>query len=534
VCARGSEAARSTALPEEISMTQEASTQADLRVIEGETKGNTDPLIGTTIDGRYLVERVLGEGGMGLVYLGKHIVLNKPLAIKVLRPDVSKDQEIITRFRQEAQSASSIGNQHIIDISDFGTLPDGSTYFIMEFLDGTDLSGAIEKAGQMPANRVVHIAKQLAQALGAAHENGIVHRDLKPDNVYLIKRGGDTDFVKVLDFGIAKVGGSNSKLTRAGQVFGTPHYMSPEQCSGSNVDHRTDIYAIGVMLYEMVTGDVPFDADNLMGILTKHLYEDPVPPTQRNPNLPREIEAVILKAMSKQTETRYQNMAEFYDDLVRVSEGLPALAMADGTGAYSTRRAAPTVGGITAAPTSAPSNKGIIVAVVGAILLLAAGGAGFVAMNSQPEEPVAVVTIPEPVATPPVPVPPTQPEVANTPPPVEEFLISISSEPVGAQVWRGNELIGTTPFQLPRPATERLDLQLRLDGYESKDFAVSPLTRAESISFSLDPERRSGSGGRRPGTTAATTGTTQASEPPPAMTTVMRPTGSEVLDPWAN
>ena len=140
--------------PEENSMTQEA----DLRVIEGETQGNADPLVGTTIDGRYLVERVLGEGGMGLVYLGKHIVLGKPLAVKVLRPDVSKDQEIITRFRQEAQSASSIGNQHIIDISDFGTLPDGSTYFVMEFLDGTDLTGAIERAGKMAANRVVHVA----------------------------------------------------------------------------------------------------------------------------------------------------------------------------------------------------------------------------------------------------------------------------------------------------------------------------------------------------------------------------------------
>ncbi|MCB9627161.1 MAG: serine/threonine protein kinase [Sandaracinaceae bacterium] len=515
-------------------MTQEASNQADLRVIEGEDQGQKDPLVGTTIDGRYFVERVLGEGGMGLVYLGKHIVLGKPLAVKVLRPDVSKDQEIITRFRQEAQSASSIGNQHIIDISDFGTLPDGSTYFVMEFLDGTDLSGAIEKAGQMPANRVVHVAKQLAQALGAAHENGIVHRDLKPDNVYLIKRGGDTDFVKVLDFGIAKVGGSNSKLTRAGQVFGTPHYMSPEQCSGSNVDHRTDIYAIGVMLYEMVTGDVPFDADNLMGILTKHLYEDPIPPTQKNANLPRELEAVILKAMSKQTETRYQNMGEFYDDLVRVGDGLPALAMADGTGAYSTRRTAPTVGAVTGAPTSGGSKTGIIVAVVGAVVLLAAGGGIFVAMNQPepaPQPPIAVIPAPAPIPTPPV------PEVVEAPPPVvEEFLISISSEPAGAAVWRGNELIGNTPLQLPRPTgDERLDLQLRLDGYDSKDFAISSLTRAESISFTLDRERSSS--GRRPpsssgSSSAASSGSNDS--PPPAMTPSMRPSGSEVLDPWAN
>ena len=145
---------------------------AELRVVEGEQE---DKLVGTTIDGRYEVENVLGEGGMGLVYKARHIVLNKPLAIKVLRPDVSRDEEIITRFRQEAQSASAIGNQHIIDISDFGTLPDNSTYFVMEFLDGVDLTGAIENKGRMEPVRVVHVAKQLCQALGAAHEAGIVH-----------------------------------------------------------------------------------------------------------------------------------------------------------------------------------------------------------------------------------------------------------------------------------------------------------------------------------------------------------------------
>jgi eukaryotic-like serine/threonine-protein kinase len=165
-----------------------------LEVIDGEGEqpaaGGDDPLVGQTIDGRYQVERVLGEGGMGLVYKARHTVLGKPLALKVLRPDVSKDDEIITRFRQEAQSASSIGNEHIIDISDFGTLADGSTYFVMEFLDGTDLTGAIESETPMRAPRVVHIAKQMCRALAAAHDIGIVHRDLKPDNIFLIKRGG--------------------------------------------------------------------------------------------------------------------------------------------------------------------------------------------------------------------------------------------------------------------------------------------------------------------------------------------------------
>ena len=523
-------------------MTQEATEaapSADLHVIDGE-HGNEDhdPMVGTTIDGRYLVERVLGEGGMGLVYQAKHIVLNKPLAVKVLRPDVSKDQEIITRFRQEAQSASSIGNQHIIDISDFGTLPDGSTYFIMEFLDGTDLTGAIEDAVRMAPNRVVHVVKQLTQALGAAHENGIVHRDLKPDNVYLIKRGGDTDFVKVLDFGIAKVGGSNSKLTRAGQVFGTPHYMSPEQCSGSGVDHRTDIYAIGVMMYEMVTGEVPFDADNLMGILTKHLYEDPVPPRNLNPECPEDLEAVILKAMSKQVETRYQTMAEFFDDLVRVGEGLPALAASEATGSFSAKSGIP-ASTIPNAGGGGGSKTGLIVAVVGFLALLGAGGAAFVLMNggneptTPPEvtaQPVAVPATPEPEPEPVAPQP--EPEPA-TPEPAEPFLVEVGSDPAGAHIWRGNELIGQTPLEIPRPEAgqDALELQLRLDEYESKDFAISSLTRAHSINFTLDPIRRSRRG-RRTTAPAGTGGTQQAAPPPPMMSSPMRSTTSEVLDPW--
>ncbi|HJK89549.1 MAG TPA: serine/threonine-protein kinase, partial [Polyangiaceae bacterium LLY-WYZ-15_(1-7)] len=340
-------------------------SQAELQVVEGGEPNGQDKLVGQTIDGRYLVEKVLGEGGMGLVYKAKHVVLQKPLALKVLRPDVSKDEEIITRFRQEAQSASAIGNQHIIDISDFGTLGDGSTYFVMEFLEGVDLTGAIEAGPFIQPARAVYIVKQLCQALGAAHDAGIVHRDLKPDNIYLIRRGGDENFVKVLDFGIAKVGGSSSKLTRAGQVFGTPHYMSPEQCAGSGVDHRTDVYALGIILYEMCTGVVPFDADNLMGILTKHLYEEPIPPRQRNPKLPEELELVILKAITKQADQRYQSMQEFFEDLERLEAGV-------GTVARETTRS------VLLEPEEEPAStgggKGPLVAIAVVLLLGLAGG----------------------------------------------------------------------------------------------------------------------------------------------------------------
>jgi serine/threonine-protein kinase len=509
-------------------------TAEHLRVIEGE---QGDPLVGQTIDGRYRVEGVLGEGGMGLVYRSKHIVLGKPLAIKVLRPDVSRDEEIITRFRQEAQSASSIGNQHIIDISDFGTLPDGATYFVMEFLDGSDLTKVIENQQPIAPARVIHIAKQLCAALGAAHEIGIVHRDLKPDNIYLIKRGGDPDFVKVLDFGIAKVGGSSSKLTRAGQVFGTPHYMSPEQCSGSGVDHRTDIYAIGVILYEMVTGGVPFDADNLMGILTKHLYEEPQPPSALRADVPPELEQVILRCMSKSTEQRYQTMGELLDDLLRIEQGIAPMPMPprmDPTGSFR-HSAVPTP--------PAKSKLPLVLGGVALVLALGGGGVGYVLLSRSPEAPRAEVpTTPTPTAQQPPEAPVAEPVAEQAAAPAEEAApaepvvtkVRVVSEPAGAQVWLGETLLGNTPIEVPRPTgDETLALELRERGYQTQEFAISKLTVAEELSFSLVQESaRRGSRVRR---VSASRGAHAEPAAEPRRDTPRRSSpATEVLDPWAN
>jgi len=278
-------------------------------------------LIGKTIDERYRVEALLGEGGMGLVYRVTHTRLNKPLAIKVLRRENTHDEEVLARFRREAESASAIGNQHIVDISDFGVLHDGSTYFVMECLEGMDLIEAMDIAQRMPEDRALHVASQICEALGAAHDAGIVHRDLKPENVFLTSREGTADFVKVLDFGIAKVANGPTRLTRKGEVLGTPHYMSPEQCEGEDVDHRTDIYALGVLLYEMLTGHVPHDADTMMGILTKHLYEDPIPPKIRVPQVSEALEQVVMRCLEKRPERRYQTMRELEADLVRIQSG---------------------------------------------------------------------------------------------------------------------------------------------------------------------------------------------------------------------
>src|SRR5262249_42622331 len=201
---------------------------------EAPSRDRPDPYVGNLIDGRYKVETVLGEGGMGVVYRCSHTIIGKKLALKVLRADLARDQEVTERFLNEAKSASTIGNAHIIDISDFGQFQDGATYFVMEFLVGQPLTKLVSGNEPVPVPRIINIARQLAEGLSAEHVAGIVHRDLKPDNIFLIDRGGEKDFVKILDFGIAKVStsGEGAKLTRAGAVFGTPHYMSPEQAAG--------------------------------------------------------------------------------------------------------------------------------------------------------------------------------------------------------------------------------------------------------------------------------------------------------------
>jgi serine/threonine-protein kinase len=280
-----------------------------------------DPLIGTVVSERYRIIRKVGEGGMGAVYQAEHAVIEKRIALKILFADLTRRPDLVMRFLQEAKSASRIGQENVIDITDFGQSPDGLVYIAMEFLDGQDLGRTLKAEKHLPWLRARPILMQIAKGLRAAHAKGIIHRDMKPENVYLVQKEGRADFVKVLDFGIAKVVSADEndgpRLTQTGMIFGTPEYMSPEQAQGHPPDHRVDVYAVGCIMYHMLTGAVPFTADSFMGILTKHLLEPVIPPRKRRPDLdiPADVEAVCLRAMEKDREKRWPDMDAFYQAL---------------------------------------------------------------------------------------------------------------------------------------------------------------------------------------------------------------------------
>jgi serine/threonine-protein kinase len=279
------------------------------------------PLVGKVLGDRYKVIARIGEGGMGTVYLAEHVMLGKRMAVKVLREEFSAQEELIKRFQLEAVAASQIGQENIVNVTDFGRTPEGQLYFVMELLEGESLAAIIRRDGAISVERSLPILAQICKALAAAHSRGIIHRDLKPDNVVVIQKDERIDFVKVLDFGISKAGESPGvgRLTQVGMMLGTPEYMAPEQARGAPVDARADVYAFGVLAYEMVTGSLPFLGETPVATLMKHQNEQPQPPGQRRPDLgiPEELEKLILKALSKNASTRHQGMGEVATDLSR-------------------------------------------------------------------------------------------------------------------------------------------------------------------------------------------------------------------------
>ncbi|HEX2569827.1 MAG TPA: protein kinase [Polyangia bacterium] len=282
-----------------------------------------DPLVGRVLGGRYRLTERLGQGGMGTVYRAVHTLMDKPVALKVLRADVAGDPEAALRFHREARSASRLDHEHCIRVTDFGQSEDGLLFLVMELLDGESLSARITR-GPIEPRQAATIMLAVAQALVHAHEHDIIHRDLKPDNVFLVKRR-DRYQVKVLDFGLAKIlheSMSSHALTRTGMVYGTPEYMAPEQAQGEALDLRTDIYACGVMLYQMLTGELPFSAPSLLVLLSKHVQEVPVAPRLRAPDrgIPEELDALVMRCLEKSPAARFPSAEALAEALLPFAE----------------------------------------------------------------------------------------------------------------------------------------------------------------------------------------------------------------------
>jgi eukaryotic-like serine/threonine-protein kinase len=306
--------------------------------------------LGTTV-GNYKLLDVIGRGGMGTVYRGEHVYIGRPVAVKILHAQFARYEEAVKRFLREARAASSINHPNIVDVTDFGPTPDHGVYFVMEYIEGESLEDLIARESPLALHRAINIINQLASALGKAHELGVIHRDLKPENVMLASRPGRRDlirfvnvdkdkggfviereefydFVKILDFGIAKVleqpdpaaghtGATSAGHTIAGAVFGTPEYMSPEAAQGLPVDHRSDVYSLGILFYDMLVGHVPFEAEAAADVMQQQIHKPPVPPRRARPDaeITEAAERFILKALAKRPEDRQQTMDDLRTEL---------------------------------------------------------------------------------------------------------------------------------------------------------------------------------------------------------------------------
>lgn len=279
-----------------------------------------DPLIGKTVGGRFRLIQRLGSGGMSSVYLARHVLIDRLMAIKTLRRDLARDPVQRDRFLREARAVNRINHENIVEITDFGETEDGLVYLVMEYVPGDPLLTYLSK-GPFTAMRALDVAEQSASALGRAHQMGVIHRDLKPENVLLVQRKDRRDFVKILDFGIAKILDAPS-LTGSQQIFGTPGYIAPEYIQSTDIDGRADLYSLGCILYEMVTGALPFDYEYPGDLLVKHVTEPPVPPSVRLPSVEPPMEELILRALAKDPAQRFRDAFHFNAELRKVRERL--------------------------------------------------------------------------------------------------------------------------------------------------------------------------------------------------------------------
>jgi len=487
----------------------EARIEAAVSKIADDEQPARDPLIGRLIDNRFEVLSRLGAGGMGVVYRARQVGIDRIVAIKTLLKDRAQDGKVVMRFKNEARAVSKLNHPNTIRIHDFGQMDDGTLYFAMELLEGRPLDKAIRQDGPFSARRSIHVMTQMADSLAEAHSKGIVHRDLKPENVYLCAVGDDPDFVKVLDFGVARMkeqDHSQGTMTQAGVIFGTPRYMAPEQARTMAVDARADIYALGVIWFEMLTGRTPFDADNPLAILMKHI-QDSVPPmasVRPDVSVPPEVEEMVRRCLEKSADRRFQSAAAL------AAEARAVLDRLDGRYervVFVDKQATDQPDQPPSEPVEVPlparrrrGPAGLLIAVSVLAVLGTASGIGWTMFmrDSAATPSDATVVIPDPAAPPlppPAPVAALAPDAgpqkdavaqAGSPAVVQaQVKVRFESVPAGARVLLDGVELGLTPFEEKMPVeAEPMDFVFRLAGHSD---VSSRLERDTTLSAVLSP-----------------------------------------------
>jgi serine/threonine-protein kinase len=416
---------------------------------------------GDTIDsGKYRIVRLLGEGGMGAVYEGENARIHRRVAIKVLHAAVAAKADVVQRFEREAQAAGRIGSEHIVEVLDLGSAPEGDRFMVMEYLEGESLGERIRRKGRLQPQEVAGLLHQLLAGLGAAHGAAIIHRDLKPDNVFLVHaRAGRRDFVKILDFGVSKFAALDAELsmTKTGAVVGTPFYMSPEQARGQEIDVRSDLFSVGVVAYQAVTGRVPFNAATFNELVFKIALEAPEPAHVVAPDLDPAFAAIITRAMVREPQGRFQSAAEFQAAIAAWAETAGVILEAGDTIAASTPAGpmrsgsavelglAKTVSGDTMTPAPAePARRGRSVAVAfAAMLAMSVGGVGAYWLLGKPPARAAAATVQAPPA---LPAPSAQPTAVPSASATAAVATAAPVEPAAPSAQPTAELLGRKPW----------------------------------------------------------------------------------------
>jgi len=466
-----------------------------------------DPLRGTIIGGKYkLIERI-GQGGMGTVYRAVQSGLNRSVAVKILKRELNVDRDTVARFHREANAMSLLTHPNTVRVYDFGQTDDGLLYLVMELLEGELITNKMGREGALDVLEALRITQQLLRSLAEAHSKAIVHRDLKPDNVFVARVEGHAEpVVKVLDFGIAKVVAPDRRVdqfeTQAGTVFGTPRYMSPEQAQGGPLDGRSDLYSVGTLLYQMLTGRAPFVDDDAVVVMAKHIREMPTPPNDAAPDrpIPKGLNDVVMRALAKEVAERFQDAAAFEAALEACVSETTTAQTAALTGRWSNR----------------PSKRRRLLIAVSAAVLFSMGyfGVRVYAKLRHQDQAITAVALPQsaveaeskatplPLAPPvvaapqrrdlPEPVEPARP-VPEVAPAARAVDVAIESEPSGASVFRAGKRLGATPLALRVKPTEQVVLvELRMAGYRplAAELTASDGTRKLALTPLARPARR--------------------------------------------